>query len=213
MMILRPVATATSTVDRGAGPLGDRGYSLIEILLVVGMIGVISAIAVPMTGNSLKNFRITGNVRTLNNTVSLAKMRAASNFNQARVYVDLGARSYHIETKQSTAGSVWVAEGGTVPLSTGVSLGVSSLTTAPPNTQDTLGQAPACKTDAGVDIGNTACVVFNSRGIPVDSTGSPTGFDAVYLTDSTAVWGVTVAATGLIQLWTSKPSSATWTKQ
>ena len=30
----------------------------------------------------------------------------------------------------------------------------------------------ACKNNAGVDIANTACVMFNSRGVPIDSTGT-----------------------------------------
>ena len=197
---------------RGSPRLNSAGYSLIEILIVVGLIGVISAMAIPMTGNSLKSFRISGDARTLTNTVSLAKMRAASTFARARVYVDLDASNYHVET-QTTAGAAWVTEGATIPLSTGVSLGFSSLTTAPPSTQATLAQAPQCRTAADVAIGNTACVVFNSRGIPIDSSASPTALDGVYLTDMTSVYGVTVAASGLIQLWTSKASTATWTKQ
>jgi len=189
------------------------GYSLIEILVVVGIIAVVSVIAVPMTGNSIRSFRITGDIRTLTNTVSLTKMRAASTFDQARVYVDLSTRTYHVETWQKTGTPAWVTEGGALELSTGVSFGFSGLAAAPPDTQGTLAQAPPCRTAAGVDIGNTACVVFNSRGIPVDSSGSPTALGAVYLTDGSVVYGVTVSASGLIQSWTSQPSTATWTRQ
>jgi prepilin-type N-terminal cleavage/methylation domain-containing protein len=211
-MSLKPTLPRVLKAKREWSSLAPAGYSLIEILVVVGLIGVITAVAVPMTSNSLKGFRITGDVRTLTNTVSLAKMRAASTFDQARVYVDLSVPNYHVETWQKT-GAAWVTEGGSIGLSTGVSMGFSGLTTAPPNTQTTLAQAPQCRTAAGVAIGNTACVVFNSRGIPIDSTGSPTALDAVYLTDGMAVYGVTVSATGLVQLWNSKPSTATWAKQ
>ena len=175
--------------------------------------GVVTAMAIPMSGNTLRNFRLTGDVRSLTNTVSLAKMRAASTFDQTRVYLDLSARTFRVDLWQKTGTPAWVTDGGTTPLSTGVAPGVSSLTTPPANTQATLAQAPACRTAAGANIPNTACVVFNSRGNPVDSTGSPTAVDAFYLTDGSAVYGVTVSATGLIQLWTSKPSTANWTKQ
>ena len=33
-------------------------------------------------------------------------------------------------------------------------------------------------------IANTACVVFNSRGIPIDADGRPYGNTAFYVTDS-----------------------------
>jgi hypothetical protein len=57
-------------------------------------------------------------------------------------------------------------------------------------------------------------MIFNSRGIPVDSTGSPIGIDAVYMTDGTAVYGVTVSATGFVRLWrTNSTSTPSWSFQ
>ena len=64
----------------------------------------------------------------------------------------------------------------------------------------------------GAAIGNTSCILFNSRGIPVDpagappAVGAPTGNDAMYLTDGTAVYGETISATGLIKLWRTNPA-------
>jgi len=52
---------------------------------------------------------------------------------------------------------------------------------------------------------NTACLVFNSRGIPVDNNGVPTNLDAVYISDGTAVKAVTVSSTGLIGVWSTPP--------
>ena len=48
-------------------------------------------------------------------------------------------------------------------------------------------QASECVNDLGAAIGQTACILFTSRGIRVDpggappSVGAPTGNDAVYL--------------------------------
>ena len=76
--------------------------------------------------------------------------------------------------------------------------------------QATIAQAAACTDDMGVPIGNTACLMFNSRGVPIDSTFAPT-VDALYVTDGTAVYGVTVVATGMIRLWHTPPvSTPTW---
>lgn len=179
-------------------------------MIVVGLIGVISAISIPMVGNAFRNLRLSGDARALSNTMSLAKMRAASTFGRSRVYVDLGGRTYHIENQQA-AGAPWVTEGGTLTLSSGVSFSFGGLTTPPPNTQAAIAQSPQCLTEADEAIGNTACVVFNSRGVPIDQTGGPTTADALYITDGTAVAGITVAATGLVRVWQSPASSATWT--
>jgi hypothetical protein len=97
-----------------------------------------------------------------------------------------------------------------------VSFGYGPVTAAPPNTQTAIGPASACTSNAdpAVVVANTACIVFNSRGLPIDSTGGPTGDDAVYVTDSSAVYGITVAATGFVRLWrTNYTSTPSWSLQ
>jgi hypothetical protein len=55
--------------------------------------------------------------------------------------------------------------------------------------------------------------MFNSRGVPVDNTFAPTASDAVYVTDGSAVYGITVSATGMIRSWRTPPAaSPTWVK-
>lgn len=196
-----------------------RGYSLIEIMVVVLLIGVVSAIAVPMMKGTIGDFRLSGDARGLTNAVSLAKLRAAADFSQARLYVDLSMNSFHVETWNKT-GAAWVTEGGTTTLSSNDTFSFGVVSTAPQNSQAAIGQASACVTSAGGAIGNTACVLFNSRGIPVDpagappAVGAPTGNDALYLTDGTAVYGVTLSATGLIKLWRTNPTATpSWVLQ
>ena len=76
--------------------------------------------------------------------------------------------------------------------------------------QAQIGQAPACTNDLGVAIANTACVMFNSRGVPIDPTGNPV-VDALYLTDGSAVYGVIVSATGMVRTWRTLPvSTPSW---
>jgi prepilin-type N-terminal cleavage/methylation domain-containing protein len=180
----------------------QRGFTMLETLLVVGLIGVVGAIAVPTAGNALAHYRVSGDARSLSNAVALTKVRAASVFTQVRLFVDLSGRAHYMQTWDKTA-SVWKTEGGSTSLSNYVSFGSGVVGAAPPNTQTTIAQAPACKNDAGESVGNTACVIFNSRGVPVDSAGAPTGSDAVYLTDGTSVYGITVSATGMMRTWTT----------
>jgi prepilin-type N-terminal cleavage/methylation domain-containing protein len=187
-----------------------RGFSMLELLIVLAISIGISVLAFPSLLALGRNYRSVGDGQDLYSMTGLAKMRAAADFTHARVYADLSGKSLHIEVWNKTS-SVWTTEGGTQNLASGDVFGYGSFTSAPPNTQGTLGQAPACRDNSNTtDIANTACIIFNSRGIPIDNTSSPTGSDALYLTDGKVVYGVTVSATGLMRYWRGDRSSTTW---
>jgi hypothetical protein len=140
-------------------------------------------------------------------------MRSSADFTRARVYADLSANSMHIEL-YSPASTTWTTEGGTQFLGSGDTFGFGSISSPPANTQTSIGQAPACRNNANTaNIQNTACIVFNSRGIPVDSSGGPTGQDALYMTDGKVVYGITVSATGLMRFWRADRSLGTWAQR
>jgi Tfp pilus assembly protein FimT len=191
----------------------ESGFTILETLLVVGVIGIVAGIAVPMFGTSIAGFRLSGDARSISNAVAVAKMRASSKFSRVRVYVALGDKSFRMETWDKAA-SHWEVEGGSTNLSLNTIFGHGVVASPPPNTQGAIAQAAMCKDDDGDDIGGTACIIFNSRGVPVDSTGAPTGANALYVTDGTAVYGLTVAATGMARLWRTNPSATpSWVLQ
>jgi prepilin-type N-terminal cleavage/methylation domain-containing protein len=191
----------------------DRGFTAVEVLVVAMICSIMAAMAIPFTSNTLKYFRVDGDSRALVNGISLAKMRAASDFSYARFYADLGARSYKVQAWSKTAGA-WVDEGGTSWLSTQDNFGFGAAAVAPPNAPSPIGQAPACLDNAGNAINNTACVVFNSRGLPVDGTGTPTGKDSVYITDGSTTFGVAISASGQVLVWRSPATlTPTWSEQ
>ena len=191
----------------------ERGFSLFELVLTLSIVLVIGAIAVPTSGNALTQFRLSGDARGVANTISVAKMRAAAHFTRTRVFVDLSGGAYHLETYDKDTDS-WETSSGTTYLSDGNSFGLESVENAPPNTQTAIDQAPQCLDDDGTAIGNSACVIFNSRGIPVDTTNTPTTADALYVTNGETVYGATVSATGLIRLWRAQAAAAaSWVHQ
>jgi type II secretion system protein H len=189
----------------------QAGFSLVEMLVVLAIAGVVAAIALPSTERTLADVRLHNDARAIHNLLSLAKMRASAKFTRVRLYCDLGAESFVLQTWDKTALN-WVVEDGATTLSTNVDFGFDALTDPPDDTQAALAQAPLCKAADGVtDIANTACIVFNSRGIPVDAGGNPDGNGAFYVTDhQTGVYGVTVSATPLVRLWWSPDSTTAW---
>ena len=190
----------------------ERGYTLIEMMIVVGIIGVIAAMVIPITDSSIRGSRLRGDANVMRNLVGVAKMRASAQFTRARVYADLGnplanppvPGSFVLQVWDKTA-NAWVNDGAINQLSIGVSFGFAGLNAPPPNTQVNIAQSPLCTNTLTVanPVVNTACVTFNSRGLPIDAGGALYPRHALYITGDDAVWGTTVTTTPLIRFWSS----------
>ena len=195
---------------------GERGYTLIEMMMVVGIIAVVGAMVIPITDSSLRGGRLRGDAAVIRNLVGVAKMRASARFTRARVYADLGARTYVLQVwSKASPTCCWVNDGGLNRLSTGVNFGFAALQIPPLQTQVNLAQSPLCTTGLTIANGttaNTACVTFNSRGLPVDGDGVLYPRHALYVTGADAVYGTTVSTTPLIRFWSSPHTTTySWT--
>lgn len=215
----------------------SRGFSTLEVLLVMVVSLIIAAFALPGFEQVKRTLRISGDARNLNGAINQAKMQAAADFTESRLYIDLGANqinTFHVDVwnKAGNGGAgCWQVIGdianpcfvpGRSPvqyLSQGVSFGFAGLGAPPPNTQPAgIAQGTSgerCTPVNGKRVGQqatTACIQFNSRGIPIDiNTGVPTGNGAVYVTDNTQVYGATVGPTGLSQVWANNiKGNANW---
>lgn len=193
----------------------QHGFTLIEVMAVMAVIAIAAAMALPSTESTLRGYRLSNDGRAIADVIGMAKMRAASRFTRTRVYVDRAARSYRLEIwNKGTA--AWEADEGVRQLSAGVTFGFGSLTAAPTDTQDSIGFSAPCTNANSLTAGaisGTACVVFNSRGVPVNGAGDPIGDNGLYITDGIGVYAATVTATPLVRTWWSPVHSAAWIRK
>jgi prepilin-type N-terminal cleavage/methylation domain-containing protein len=191
---------------KNAGSRNAKGFTMLELVIVVAVVAVIAAITIPSMNDALAAYRLNGDSRTIADQLALTRLRAADNFSQARMNFNIAAGTYVREvctTKGAgSACTTWTAEGGTQYLSKGISFGFNTITTAAPP-QTTISQ-PA-------GIGNPAqnVIIFNSRGLPVDGNGNPTASYALYLTSNPREnCAVSVYGNGKVRRW--KYFSSTW---
>ena len=200
---------------------------------------VIAALAIPGFNQVKRTLRISGDARELNGAINQAKLQAAADFTDARVFIDLGSNqvnTFHVDVWNKTGNGgagCWQVVGdvnnpcytpGVSPvqsLSPGVCFQTAPncpvlVNAPPPNTQaNGIQQSPRCALVNGRRVGQTAttaCIHFNSRGVAIDNnTGAPTGNDAVYINDGTQVYAVTIGATGMSQVWANNVNgNANW---
>lgn len=194
--------TRTMAQDRPDRPNRARGFTLIELVLVVTFFIILASITIPNISRVVNSFRASSNARDIASQLDLAKMRAADGFTQTRLNCTLTSNTCQLQictTKGATSCTTFTNEVGTGPivLAPGMSFGFGSITT-PAGAQTT--------------IQNASSIVFNSRSIPVDNTGAVTSNDALYLTNQAGeYYAVTVYASGRVAVW--RYSNGAWSLQ
>lgn len=181
--------------DETSSRSGALGFSTLEVIVVLAIGLVIVVLGVPSLSRTQAVYRASGDAKSLAQSLTLAKMRAGSNFTQERVTVNTANNTFQLEQYDKTNSS-WIADGGTQYLSAGVTFGYGSITT-PAGSQSL--------------IANSTPVIFNSRGIPVNGANQPTSEDVVYISNSSGYYAITVALSGRIQTW--KYTNGAWVTQ
>ncbi len=174
--------------------IGDRGFTLIEVLVTIAILGILSSLAIPGFSGWLPNYRLKGAARDLYSNLQLAKMGAVKE--RSDWAVKFNGSNYQVVS----GGANGVYDGGsgddvvqkTVSLSdygSGVSFGAGG--SSPPAV---TGEVPATSNP----------VVFNSRGF-TNGTNAVTA----YLTNSrNTCYAVGTWASGAVVL--RKWSGSTW---
>ena len=113
------------------------GFALVEILIVIAIFGVLTAIAAPGISAWVETFHFKNTIREIGITMQLARMKAITSGVEYRVVFDLDAETFCLERGNQADGSdMWIPEGVVSDVSSWVDIAfVNSYTTGKRNKQ------------------------------------------------------------------------------
>ena len=113
------------------------GFTLVEILIVIAIFGVLTAIAAPGISAWVETFKFKNTIREIGITMQLARMKTIASGVEYRVVFDLDAETFSLERGNQADGSdTWIPEGVITDVSSWADIAfVNSYTTGKRNKQ------------------------------------------------------------------------------
>jgi len=169
-----------------------KGFSLIELSVLLAITGILAAISVPMLTSSLADMQLISDARNIATSMTHAKLGAISQLTHYRLSFALDQNEWSIEKWDRTSGQYALQKN---PLKLGLGAGASGIAF----------HSSSPTSPAGYPSTSSPTVTFNSRGIPVE------GSSIVYLSNDEENFAVSASISGKIQVWRYRDNQ--WLKQ
>jgi Tfp pilus assembly protein FimT len=169
------------------------GFTVLELVVSVAVILLISGFALPGALATLRAYRLAGSTRAVAHQVSLARLRAETDFTNAQLVINPATNSYSLQ--------VCNAAGKANNCTTAGDFNVESTLFLAKDISFGFGAAPA-PAGGQSPMQQTLQTRFNSRGLPVLLNGSTTPNDVIYLADAQGnAYAVSVTVGGHVRVW------------
>jgi prepilin-type N-terminal cleavage/methylation domain-containing protein len=99
----------------------DRGFTLIELAIVIAIIGILSSIAVPVYHAWFPKYRLKKAVMDLRANMNATKLEAIKNNGEWAIFFDTSSNSYHI-CSDDGANNIWDGPSGDDTVETSINL-------------------------------------------------------------------------------------------
>jgi len=163
----------------------NRGFSLVEFAIVIAVMSLMAALAVPMVASSMRSLQLNADARNIASALTVARMKATSQMTRYQLVFDVDANQWRMQKFNKTSGN-YEDDGAVTTLSSGVAHSGIAF------------QAQSDSAPTGFVEQSSSFIRFNSRGLPVDGDG---GSSAIYLSNGETNYAVTVSLAGKVQLW------------
>jgi prepilin-type N-terminal cleavage/methylation domain-containing protein len=178
-------------------PKKNTGFSMLELLIVIAIIGVIAAFALPSAINFVKAYKLHADASAIASQLNVTRFRATSQYTPYRLHVTAASGLFRMDRLGTDYTSSYTE------ISLGLSQGDSFLTSCPVSVKP--GTIPSSFSTASTDI------YFNTRGLPVDSSKTPTDNNVIYLKNQNNLYdAITVSLGGRITVWGYSTTTSTW---
>jgi len=201
--------------------MGERehAFTTTELMLVITVLGIISATAVPSVLNTLRDYRLHSDLSTLSGLCNLARLRAAAQMAPYRVNISVSAGTYSMEKLcGNTSSSVDSACTSAYAAFTTPQIESGTQYALPGNTFASCRPSGPSTYPGTITADASGCpdlvqFYFNTRGSPVDNAGNPlaNGGAVVYMTNQNGmIDALTLSLGGQASVWNWDTVGSKW---